>query len=320
MSNPLNIDSNSKILVTGGTGFIGSAIANSLKNYYEIIISSRNLGNGVQKSSALNIPFYPIDLSSYSSVKEVINRIKPSIIIHAGASKFIDISESNPSECIEANVIGSLNLAKVAVENNVNLVVGISTDKAASPFNSIYGQSKLAMEQIFSRFSKFSSTNFKCVRFGNVAWSTGSVLPIWWSMYKKNGVIYSTGFNMKRYMMDIDSAVSSVFDAFSHCPNGATLVEDMKWLRISDLLNGFINFYGGSYELTSKRAVDADSEILIASDESAFTKKILVNNKYFYIIDRYSNDSSLDLFSRITINESRQLTDNELTKILLSKP
>lgn len=315
-----SFNKSSKILVTGGTGFIGSAFANSLKNDYDIILTSRNIGLGVKNSASLYLPFLPMDLTSYSSVSEVIRRVKPDIIIHAAASKFIDVSELNPSECIESNILGSLNLAKVAVENNVHTVIGISTDKAASPFNSIYGQSKLAMEQIFSRFSTFSNVNFKCVRFGNVAWSTGSVLPIWWNMFKETNVVKSSGYNMKRFMMDCDSAVNCICDTINFCSSGSTFVEDMKWLNISDLLHNFVSLYGGKFEIIDKRFADANAEILISEPESFFSTKVNINQKDYFIINRFNNLSNTSFSSAVTIENSKQLSQAEIINILNSKP
>ena len=126
-----------------------------------------------------------MDVSNISSVRDAIIFAKPDIIIHAAATKFVDLSEKFPFECIDTNIIGSSNIARVALENKIQTVIGISTDKAAQPIGNLYGFTKATMERIFLSSNNISKTNFICLRFGNIAWSTGSVLPIWKRMLIK---------------------------------------------------------------------------------------------------------------------------------------
>lgn len=170
------------ILITGGTGFLGRNLALKLKNEYRVILTGRNNKQNLFASKYTGCQVAPLDITNIESVRDVFVEFKPDIVIHAAATKFVDLAEKYPMECVDVNVLGSQNVARVAVEREITTVVGISTDKAAPPVRNIYGMSKSIMERIFCAMDGKTSTKFTAVRYGNVAWSTGSVLPIW----KKN--------------------------------------------------------------------------------------------------------------------------------------
>src|SRR6185312_15679480 len=119
-------------------------------------------------------------------------------------------------ECVDINVVGSQNVARVAVDRGVGVVLGISTDKASPPIRNLYGLSKSVMERTFCYLDASSSTRFACVRYGNVAWSTGSVLPIWSKMLKDRGIIGTTGPEMRRFFFTVDDAVGLVLTALDN--------------------------------------------------------------------------------------------------------
>ena len=121
----------------------------------------------------------------------------------------MNISEEFPNECIDTNIIGSQNILRSSIQNNVGNVLGISTDKAAAPIANIYGLSK-SMEKLFTSMDDLNSTRFSCVRYGNVTWSTGSVFPIWHNMATNETVIKSTGPTMSRFFFSITDAVNLV--------------------------------------------------------------------------------------------------------------
>src|SRR5262249_54012765 len=158
------------------------------------------------------------------------------IIIHAAATKFVDLAEKEPMECVDVNVVGSQNVARVAVDRSVDTVIGISTDKASPPVRNTYGLSKALMERLFCSMDSKTDTQFVCVRYGNVAWSTGSVLPIWKAMHETSGVIRTTGPEMRRFFFTVDEAVSLVLTAMQHVKElrGKVLSRRMKAARIAD--------------------------------------------------------------------------------------
>ena len=133
--------------------------------------------------------------------------------------------------------MGSTNIARVSIERGVKTVIGISTDKATQPLKNFYGFSKAAMEKLFINANSKSKTNFLCVRYGNVAWSTGSVLPIWKEMFDKNRQILTTGPFMRRFFFTIDDAVNLVSRALINSKkfSGKILCADMKSCKLIDI-------------------------------------------------------------------------------------
>ena len=199
-----------RVLITGGSGFLGRNLAINLKDQYEIYLGSRNNKQNFQAKNITGTTTIPLDVSNIESVRDVIRHVKPHIIIHAAATKFVDLSEKFPLETIDVNIVGSQNIARVAMDNNVEYVVGISTDKACPPIRNIYGLSKATMERMFCLLNNQTGTKFACVRYGNVAWSTGSVLPIWKRMHDETGVIGTTGPEMRRFFFTVEHAVELV--------------------------------------------------------------------------------------------------------------
>ena len=191
-----------RLLITGGSGFLGKELAKKLKKNYEIILASRNNGLNQEAEAITGCKTIPMDITNKDSVYDGFNAFKPEIVIHAGATKYVNISEEQPLECIDVNILGSTNIARASIEKGVHTVIGISTDKAAPPVTHIYGNSKAIMERMFCSLDYSNDTNFSCVRFGNIAWSTGSVFPIWKRMMLDEGLIKSTGPHMKRFFFN----------------------------------------------------------------------------------------------------------------------
>ena len=147
-----------KILITGGNGFLGRSLAIKLRKKNKIFLGSRNNGENYSASLETNTEFVPMDVANINSVRDAVMRIKPDTIIHAAATKFVDLSEKFPFECIDTNVLGSSNVSRVAMEFKVKNVIGISTDKAAQPIGNLYGFTKGIMERIFLSSNYLSKT------------------------------------------------------------------------------------------------------------------------------------------------------------------
>ena len=145
------------------------------------------------------------------------------------------------------NVLGSQNIARVAIDQDVDTVIGISTDKASPPVRNIYGLSKALMEKMYCSLDENSKTDFACVRYGNVAWSTGSVLPIWKKMHEETGVIGTTGPEMRRFFFTVDEAVKLVLVALKKIDDvhGKVLSRKMKAAQIEDILKIWTKHNGG---------------------------------------------------------------------------
>ena len=117
------------LLITGGNGFLGINLAMKLKNQYNVFLASRNQKRNYEASQKTLCESIPLDVSNINSVRDAFSYANPEIVIHGAATKFVDISEKFPFECSDINILGSSNLARVAIEKNIKTVIGISTDR-----------------------------------------------------------------------------------------------------------------------------------------------------------------------------------------------
>lgn len=305
------------LLITGGSGYLGVNLAQKLKNRYNVFIGSRNQKRNREASMLTNCKDLPLDVSNINSIRDAIHFCKPKIIIHAAATKFVDISEKFPFECSDVNILGSSNIARVAMEKKVETVIGISTDKATQPIKNFYGFSKAAMEKLFLSANNNTKTNFLCVRYGNVAWSTGSVLPIWKDMHSKNNLILTTGPQMRRFFFTIDDAVDLVEFALKNKNKyaGKIVCADMKSSKILDVIKVWIKKYGGRYKVIKSRDGDRLDEYLIGSNELDYANKVKYNNKLYYIID-FNNKSKKPIKKIVSSKSSKKLSEAEIIKLL----
>ena len=247
-----------KILITGGTGYLGRNLALFYKKKYKVFLGARNNKQNFLVKNLTNCEVVPLDVSNLSSVNDCLNYVKPDIVIHAAATKFVDLSEKFPFECIDVNILGSTNVVRACINKKIPTVIGVSTDKASPPIKNIYGLSKSCMERLFSSSEPYGKTKFVCVRYGNVTWSTGSVLPIWKQMLKKDGLILTTGPNMRRFFFSVDQAVSLVDQALilKDKLNGKILSAEMKSAKMIDILRTWIKKFGGKYKVVNTRKGD----------------------------------------------------------------
>jgi FlaA1/EpsC-like NDP-sugar epimerase len=303
----------SKILITGGTGFLGINLARKLKKKYKVFLGARNNKQNFEASKKTGCEVIPLDVTNINSIKDAINYSEANIIIHAAATKFVDLSEKYPFETIDTNVIGSTNIARVAIDKKIQTVIGISTDKASPPVKNIYGLSKTMMEKVFISADKNHKTDFACVRYGNVAWSTGSVLPIWNEMFKKDKLIYSTGPYMRRFFFTVDEAVKLVITALDNIKlfKGKILSREMKSAMMIDILKTWIKIYGGKYKLISNRSGDRNDEYLIGEAELEFTKKIKIGGVIHYVID-FDKKVKTPLKKIISSSNSKRLSQKDI--------
>ena len=276
-----------KLLITGGSGYLGINLALTLKKKYKVFIGSRNQKRNYDASKQTGCEAIPLDVTNINSIRDALIYCKPDVIIHAAATKFVDISEKFPFECSDVNILGSVNLARVAIEKGVKTVIGISTDKATQPLKNFYGFSKATMEKLFLNANSNSKTNFLCVRYGNVAWSTGSVLPIWKNMFTQNRKILTTGPNMRRFFFSITDAVNLVVYALTNSITfkGKIVCADMKSCKLIDIIKIWNQKHGGSYQITKSRKGDRQDEYLIGLNEIDHTSVIIKNKKKYYVID-----------------------------------
>ena len=306
-----------KILITGGTGYLGRNLANFYKKKYKVFLGARNNKQNFLVKNLTNCEVVPLDVSNIESVNDCLNYTKPDIVIHAAATKFVDLSEKFPFECIDINIVGSANIARACINKKIPTVIGVSTDKASPPIKNIYGLSKSCMEKLFSSIKPYGKTKFICVRYGNVTWSTGSVLPIWKQMFKKNKTILTTGPYMRRFFFSVNEAVSLIDQALKlkNRLNGKILSTEMKSAKMIEFLKVWTKKFGGKYKIIQSRKGDRLDEYLIGEDELKYAKEMKIKNKKYFVID--FNDTSKKPLKKIVSSENAKgLSQSEIEKII----
>lgn len=309
------------ILITGGSGFLGKRLGKTLLRDYDVILGSRNNKQNYLASSFSGCKTVPLDVTKIESVRDALNELKPHIIIHAAATKFVDLAEKQPMECIDVNVLGSQNIVRVAIEKNVEIVIGISTDKATPPVRNTYGLSKALMERLFCSMDEKTDTKCCCVRYGNVAWSTGSVLPIWKKMFDTTGIIGTTGPEMRRFIFTVEEAVNLVIVALNNIKevHGKVLSRAMKAAQIQEILDVWTKYKGGKWERIEGRPGERNDEYLIGELELPFTEEKYYNNIRHFLIafNKKSNNPPTEILSSAN---AERLTENEIEEIINNPP
>jgi len=309
------------ILVTGGTGFLGKRLGIALKKDYHVILGARNNKQNFIAKKNSGCEVVPLDVVNIESIRDAFNEIRPNIVIHAAATKFVDLSEKLPMECVDVNVRGSQNLARVAIEKGIEVVIGISTDKASPPVKNTYGLTKALMERMFCLMNGKSKTKFCCVRYGNVAWSTGSVLPIWKKMHEESNIIGTTGPEMRRFLFTVDEAVQLVLTALKNIDEfqGKILSRKMKAAKIEDILNLWIKEKGGKWEKIQSRPGERNDEFLIGELELPFTYEKVLDNITHYVISM-NDKPSIPLNQILSSANTERLSEAEIYKIINNPP
>ena len=310
-----------KILITGGTGFLGRNLALKLKENNTVILTGRNNKQNFFVGQLTGCIVAPMDVVNIESVRDVFSEFKPDVVIHAAATKFVDLSEKYPMECVDVNIIGSQNIARVAMERNTESVIGISTDKASPPIRNTYGMSKGIMERMFCSMDGKSDTKFTVVRYGNVAWSTGSVLTIWKEMHVKTGVIGTTGPEMRRFFFTVNEAVQLVISAMDHIDlvRGKVLSRVMKAAKIKDILNVWVKNFGGVFEKIEGRPGERLDEYLVGDLELPYTRALELDETDHFLISFNSKVYDPVEFGLSSAN-AEKLTDEEIFKLLNGEP
>jgi UDP-glucose 4-epimerase len=270
----------------------------------------------------LKVESIPLDVSNYAATVEMFLRYSPDVVIHAAATKFVDLAEKFPHECIDVNIIGSQNVARASIEAKVGHVLGISTDKAAPPIANIYGLSKSVMEKLFISLNGTSETKFSCVRYGNVAWSTGSVFPIWKRMIDESNHIVTTGPDMSRFFFPVTQAVDLILTALSHksVVSGKILSVPMKGVEVRRILNVWSQATGATWSIGDRRIGDRELEYLIAQTETSSTTRVVLGGKDFFLLNGSGMTSSDSLELEYSSRNAEQFSDDEILQLLQTSP
>ena len=264
-----------KILITGGTGSLGHALTKRLlnTNASTIRILSRNEHNQIKMESHFKddrLRFLLGDVRDSERLSRAMEDVD--IVFHTAALKHVPKIEYNPFEGIKTNVIGSQHVIDACVQQNVEKVVAISTDKAASPLN-VYGATKTLMEKLFVAANTFSTpekhrTKFITVRYGNVLGSSGSVVPIFIDQIKNKKKVTITDPQMTRFSITMDEALEFILKATEIGKGSEIFIPKMKAYSIMDIKNVLVELLGDTgSETIGVRVGEKMHEILINRDE-----------------------------------------------------
>ena len=253
----MSLFKNKTLMITGGTGSFGNAVLNRFlkTDIGEIRIFSRDekkqddMRHEFQAKMpdvADKIKFYIGDVRDLQSVKNAMHDVN--YIFHAAALKQVPSCEFFPMEAVRTNVIGTDNVLTAAIEEGVESVICLSTDKAAYPINAM-GITKAIEEKVaVARSRNSGKTKICCTRYGNVMCSRGSVIPLWIEQIKNGQPITITEPKMTRFIMSLDEAVNLVLFAFEHGENGDLLIQKAPACTIMTQAEAVCELFGGKKE------------------------------------------------------------------------
>ena len=270
-----NLFKNKVLLITGGTGSFGNAVAEKFldSNISEVRILSRDekkQDDMRKKYKNKKLKFYIGDVRDYGSVNNAM--IGVDYIFHSAALKQVPSCEFHPMEAVKTNIIGTENVLEAAIQNRVKRVVCLSTDKAVYPINAM-GISKALMEKVIVAKSRNSESTVICgTRYGNVMASRGSVIPLFTNQIINDKPITITNPNMTRFMMTLDEAVELVLFAFSNGKPGDIFVQKSPAATIqvlAEALTNLLNKPNHDIKIIGTRHGEKKYEVLLSKEEMA---------------------------------------------------
>jgi len=253
-----------------------------------IRVVARNEGNLVElKQQFPDVDFITGDMSQRSICAQVVKGVDG--VFHLAAFKHVGIAEKQPKECIASNIIASLNLLEECrTEKSIKFIIGISTDKAAQ-ISGVYGSSKFLMERLFTQFEEFDTTKqYRIVRYGNVLYSTGSVLCKWRDLLKEGKKVIVTDPNATRFFWTIDQAVDLIFDCLENAKDSKPYFPQMKAMSIKSLLEAM------SIKYLPKGKTLRVKEIGLQPGENLH-EKIMEEGPYSNEVEEYSVKQIMEL-------------------------
>ena len=332
----MGLFTNKTLLITGGTGSFGNAVLNRFlkTDIGEIRVFSRDekkqddMRHEFQAKMpevADKIKFFIGDVRDLASVKNAMHGVD--YIFHAAALKQVPSCEFFPMEAVRTNVIGTDNVLTAAIDEGVECVICLSTDKAAYPVNAM-GITKALEERVaVAKARTTDDTKICCTRYGNVMCSRGSVIPLWIDQIRKGNPITITEPSMTRFIMSLDEAVDLVLFAFENGVNGDILVQKAPACTIETLAKAACELFNPETEIKviGIRHGEKLYETLLTNEECTSA----VDMGEFYRVpadtrglnyDKYFNDGNLDRnpLSEFNSNNTELLNVEEVKQKLLS--
>lgn len=328
---------NKTILITGGTGSFGNKFVDEALKYKpkKIIIFSRDEFKQYQMSDKYRdhklfskLRFFLGDIRDYKRLRLALIGVE--IVIHAAALKIVDTAEYNPIESISTNINGAENLISAALDNNVDKVINISTDKAVNPIN-LYGATKLAADKLFVAANNYTGKNFRTkfsiVRYGNVVGSRGSVIPYFKKLVReKSKFLPITDEQMTRFWIELKDGVKFVISSIEKMQGGEIFIPKMPSVLITDLAKSIAPNL--KLKIVGIRPGEKLHEVLCSRDDSMFVYEsnksyvilpsIFLENihKYNYVINSKNFKKIKYKFQYDSESNQKFLKINEIKKII----
>lgn len=324
---------NKTILITGGTGSFGKKFLEMILDRYDphrIIIYSRDeykqsvmKAEYSKKYDMSKVRFFIGDVRDKDRLYRAFDHVD--YVIHAAAMKQVPTCEYNPFEAIKTNIHGAQNVIDAAIDRGVKKVVALSTDKAVNPIN-LYGGTKLVSDKLFitaNAYSKISKTKFSVVRYGNVAGSRGSIIPIFKNIIDNGGnELPITDMRMTRFWITLEQGVELVFKALAESEGGEIYISKIPSFHISDLAEAMLP--GCKIKEIGIREGEKLHEVMITKDDCRSTyefDKHYIIYPHFEWWDESRNDRSggklvEDGFEYSSANNSQWLSVEQIREQL----
>ena len=267
---------NKNILITGGTGSFGKKYTEIILSKYKpnkIIIFSRDELKQYEMAQSFTdrcMRYFIGDVRDGDRVKEAMQDVD--FVIHAAALKHVPVAEYNPMECIKTNIDGAQNVIKAAIDNDVEKVIALSTDKAANPIN-LYGATKLASDKLFVAANNMVGkrrTRFSVVRYGNVTGSRGSVIPFFNKLISEGATeLPITDVKMTRFLITLEDGVNFVLKNFERMYGGEIFIPKIPSMYMIELAKAMAPEL--PHKIIGIRPGEKLHEIMCPSDDSHLT-------------------------------------------------
>lgn len=241
--NKIKITSGKLYLVTGGSGFLGAPLCSRILSYGgRVRVLSRDEGKLIElKQLYPSIEILTGDISDPFEVRQAMKGVNG--VFHLAASKHVGIAETQVRECIKTNTLGSMYILEESIKTKPDFVLSISTDKAAQVAG-VYGATKLLMERLHVQFEQLNpNTQYRIVRYGNVLYSTGSVLCKWKKLLQEGKEVIVTDGNATRFFWTVDQALDLIEGCMAHATDANAYCPEMKSITINDLLAAMAKKY-----------------------------------------------------------------------------
>lgn len=239
-------------LVTGGTGFLGDPLIKYILSEGGLVrVVSRNEGKLISlKEKYSDIEIYSGDISDMFTVRQAMQGV--SGVFHLAASKHVGLAEIFVKESIQTNTIGSLNILEESLNHDLDFVLSVSTDKAAQVAG-VYGATKLLMERLNEQYERLNSKcKYRIVRYGNVLYSTGSVLCKWKDAIQQGKEVIVTEPKATRFFWSVDQAIQLILDCMKNALDCKPYCPSMKSMSIENLLTAMIEKYSNGLTIPVK--------------------------------------------------------------------